>query len=107
MSARDEDALAGDPARLVRRQKDDDVSDVLRRADAAERNGWQQRLFECRRDPSGLHRPERKRVDGDAERTELACRGPRVALERELARAVRRFRGETIRSRRADVDDAS
>src|SRR4051794_14409453 len=89
MPTADEKALTGDPARLLRGEKENHVGDVSWLAKTAQWDGCLDLRHLIFRNPAGLDRPWSDDVDGDPIFGELDRGGATVGLERGFARAIR------------------
>src|SRR6185312_7964182 len=110
----DDDGLAGDPAGERRRKEEDDVGDLLRPAEPAERYAAEDAVVELRvlglallpGTARKLDRAGRDAIDADIlarEKQRLACR---VVDERRLDRRVGRGARRGAKARdRGDIDD--
>src|SRR4051794_31646362 len=107
VAATDEEALAGDPPRLLGGEEHDHVGHIVGSPYAPKRDVVHDRLFRFRGDPSRLDRSRGHHVDRDSKFTELHSGGTAVGFERRLACSVGDLTWKTSSRVRADIDDSA
>src|SRR3954466_10052535 len=106
VAATDEEALAGDPPRLLGSKEHDHVGYVVWTPHAPKRDVLHDRLFRLRGDPPRLDRARGHHVDRDSILSELHGGRPAVGLQGRFACPVGHLARETVGSVRTDIDDS-
>src|SRR5215207_2487731 len=105
VTAADEEALTGDPPRLLGGQEHHHIGHVVWPPHAPKRDVVDDRLFRFGGDPPRLDRSWGDHVDRDAKLTKFHSGRATVGFQRRFARPVGHLAWKTVSPVRADIDD--